>query len=67
MTLNLVIIRAFDFTHISGRRLSQTLQYTNGDLISYVQRSGKIPPIELIKKGQQKIDDRSHLEITESR
>jgi hypothetical protein len=42
-----------------------TLQKTDGGLIPYVQKGGKLPPIELIKDCQQKIYDFCHLEKTE--
>ena len=42
-----------------------SLQNTKGGLIPYVQKGGKLPPIELIRDGQQKIDDFCHLENTE--
>ena len=42
-----------------------TLQNTDGGLIPYVQKGGKLPPIELIKDCQQKIYDFCHLENTE--
>lgn len=42
-----------------------SLQNTKGGLIPYVQKGGKLPPIELIRDGQQKIYDFCHLENTE--
>lgn len=42
-----------------------TLQNTDGGLIPYVQKGGKLPLLELIKDCQQKIDDFCHLENTE--
>ena len=42
-----------------------TLQNTDGGLIPYVQKGGKLPPIELIKDSQQKIYDFCRLENTE--
>lgn len=42
-----------------------TLQNTEGGLIPYVQKGGKLPPIEFIKDSQQKIYDFCHLENTE--
>lgn len=42
-----------------------TLQNTDGGLIPYVQKGGKLPPIDLIKDCQQKIYDFCHLENTE--
>lgn len=41
------------------------LQNTDGGLIPYVQKGGKLPSIELIKDCQQKIYDFCHLENTE--
>jgi len=42
-----------------------TLQNTDGGLIPYVQKGGKLPPIEFVKDFQQKIHDFCHLENTE--
>ena len=42
-----------------------SLQNTEGGLIPYVQKGGKLPPIELIRDCQQKIYDFCHLENTE--
>jgi hypothetical protein len=42
-----------------------TLQNTDGGLIPYAQKGGKLPPIELIKDCQRKIYDFCHLENTE--
>lgn len=42
-----------------------TLQNTDGGLISYVQKGGKLAPLELIKDCQQKIYDFCHLKNTE--
>lgn len=42
-----------------------SLQNTDGGLIPYVQKGGKLPPIELIRDFQQKIYDFCHLENTE--
>ena len=42
-----------------------SLQNTDGGLIPYVQKGGKLPPIELIRDCQQKIYDFCHLENTE--
>lgn len=42
-----------------------TLQNTDGGLVPYVQKSGKLPSIELIKDCQKKIYDFCHLENTE--
>ena len=42
-----------------------SLQKTTGGLIPYVQKGGKLPPIEFIRDGQQKIYDFCHLESTE--
>lgn len=42
-----------------------TLQKTDGGLIPYVQKGGKLPPIELIKDCQQKIYEFCHLDNTE--
>ena len=42
-----------------------SLQNTDGGLIPYVQKGGKLTPIELIRDCQQKIDDFCHLENTE--
>ena len=42
-----------------------SLQNTDGGLIPYVQKGGKLPPIELIRDSQQKIYDFCHLENTE--
>ncbi len=42
-----------------------TLQNTDGGLIPYVQKGGKLPPVELIKDCQQKIYDFCRLENTE--
>ena len=42
-----------------------SLQNTDGGLIPYVQKGGKLPPIEFIRDGQQKIYDFCHLENTE--
>ncbi len=42
-----------------------TLRNTDGGLIPYVQKGGKLPPIEFIKDFQQKIHDFCHLENTE--
>jgi hypothetical protein len=41
------------------------LQNSDGGLIKYVQRGGKLPPIEFIKDSQQKVYDFCHLENTE--
>ena len=41
------------------------LQKTEGGLIAYVQRGGKLPPIDFIRDCQQKIYDFCHLESTE--
>ena len=42
-----------------------TLQNTEGGLIPYVQKGGKLSPKELIRDSQQKIYDFCHLENTE--
>ena len=42
-----------------------SLQNTDGGLIPYVRKGGKLPPIELIRDCQQKIYDFCHLENTE--
>ena len=42
-----------------------SLQNTEGGLIPYVQKGGKLPPIELIRDCQQKIYDFCHLKNTE--
>ena len=44
-----------------------SLQNTAGGLIPYVQKGGKLPPIELIRDCQQKIYDFCHLENTENK
>ena len=44
-----------------------SLQNTAGGLIPYVQKGGKLPPIELITDCQQKIYDFCHLENTENK
>ena len=41
-----------------------TLQKTEGGLIAYVQKGGRLPPIEFIRDCQQKIYDFCHLENT---
>jgi len=41
------------------------LQNTKGDLIPYLQKGGRLPPIKFIKDFQQKIHDFCHLENTE--
>lgn len=42
-----------------------SLQNTPGGLIPYVQKGGKLPPIEFIKDSQQKVYDFCHLDNTE--
>ena len=42
-----------------------TLQNTKGGLTRYVEKVGKLPPIEFIKDCQQKVYDLCHLENTE--
>ena len=42
-----------------------TLQHSDGGLIPYVQRGGKLPPVELINDCKHKIYDFCHLENTE--
>ena len=42
-----------------------SLQNTEGGLVTYIQKGGKLPPIELIRDCQQKIYDFCHLENTE--
>ena len=55
--------------HTIFRKISKedlvTLQNTDGGLIPYVQKGGKLPPVELIKDCQQKIYDFCRLENTE--
>jgi hypothetical protein len=41
------------------------LQNTEGGFIPYVQKGGKLPPIEFVQDFQQKVDDFCHLETTE--
>ena len=52
-------------TNVISYGKSLSLQNTDGGLIPYVQKGGKLPPIEFIKDFQQKIHDFCHLENTE--
>lgn len=41
------------------------LQNTTGGFIAYVQKSGKLPPLEFVQEFQQKVDEFCDLETTE--
>jgi hypothetical protein len=41
------------------------LQNTEGGFIPYIQKGGKLPPIEFVQDFQQKVDDFCNLETTE--
>ncbi len=43
----------------------RTLKNTNGGLIPYVQKGGRLPPIELVQDYQQKVNEFCHLKNTE--